>query len=100
MSCLSSLCLVQTKNPRLTGNRGFFEILCNSLLGISPAIAVPSGDTAPNGHRAHAARGAQMMFKCSFHLQNCARIRYHASASVKTAGLGQIAGQSAMVATS
>jgi len=62
----------ETKNPRLTGNRGFFENSMSFRLEISSRNAGQPGDDVPNAHHlAIAAHGAQTQIEQSvlFHFK-------------------------------
>jgi hypothetical protein len=55
--------LDQTKNPRLTGNRGFFGNSILDSLEIASHVAGGGRYAMPNGHQALTVLDAQVMFK-------------------------------------
>jgi hypothetical protein len=77
------LSVLKTKNPRLTGNRGFLEILVVYRLESPSHVARARRHGAPNGHLALAADGTQTVMDCFIHVQTGTNIKTHAVAGVK-----------------
>jgi hypothetical protein len=63
---------LKSKNPRLTGNRGFLEI-CLFKSELHPHDAETPADARPNGHASVGLRVLQRWSKRVFHIQPAGR---------------------------